>query len=159
MIIKDGSNVKGLNTAATIWCVSAIGLLTSIGMEWEAVIGTLLVVLSNVFLRRISLHLMDKVKANLKEKCIIKISCYSDIEMVVRSSISKYIEKNQLRLVSLEKEMTKNETKLKAIIITSRPEKIENLIKNISAEPEVTSISWEHSKYYDSDVEDGSIQE
>ena len=54
MIIKDGKSIWGLNTAATLWCVAAIGLLTSVGMIWEAVIGTCFVLLSNIVLRFIS---------------------------------------------------------------------------------------------------------
>ena len=31
VIFKDGANVRGLNTAATIWCSAAIGALTGLG--------------------------------------------------------------------------------------------------------------------------------
>ncbi len=157
MIIRNGNKIKGLNTAATLWCVASIGLLTSIGMIWEAVIGTSLVVFSNVFLRLVSIFIMDKVKKWYREKCIIQISCQSDIEIVIRSSFSNYVEKNGIRLIRLEKnEVSKNQIKLRAEVITSRVNVIENLVKNLSAEPGVTSISWKHTKIYQSDNEDDS---
>lgn len=155
VILRDGSKIKGLNTAATLWCVAAIGVLTASGMLKEAAIGTFLVLLSNIFLRIISLGIMEKVKKYQKEKCIIRISCEKEIEVVVRTSIAKAIEKNNLSLQSLEKnEITKGEVKLKAIIITTRPDMIEEIVKNVSAEPGVTSISWEHEKYLKTDNED-----
>lgn len=155
VILRDGSKIKGLNTAATLWCVAAIGVLTASGMLKEAAIGTFLVLLSNIFLRIISLGIMEKVKKYQKEKCIIRISCEKEIEVVVRTSIAKAIEKNNLSLQSLEKnEITKEEVKLKAIIITTRPDMIEEIVKNVSAEPGVTSISWEHEKYLKTDNED-----
>lgn len=155
VILRDGSKIKGLNTAATLWCVAAIGVLTASGMLKEAAIGTFLVLLSNIFLRIISLGIMEKVKKYQKEKCIIRISCEKEIEVVVRTSIAKAIEKNNLSLQSLEKnEITKEEVKLKAIIITTRPDLIEEIVKNVSAEPGVTSISWEHEKYLKTDNED-----
>ena len=40
VILREGSKVKGLNTAATLWCVAAIGVLTAGGLLVEASIGT-----------------------------------------------------------------------------------------------------------------------
>ena len=155
VILRDGSKIKGLNTAATLWCVAAIGVLTASGMLIEATIGTALVLISNVFLRILSLGIMDRVKKYQKEKCTIRISCEKSIEVVVRTSLAKYIEKNNLTLQSLERsEITKEEVKLKAIISTTRPDIIEEIVNNVSAEPGVTSISWEHEKDLKTDNED-----
>ena len=38
LILKDGFNVKGLNTAATIWCSAASGTLVGVGMFAESAI-------------------------------------------------------------------------------------------------------------------------
>ena len=60
-----------------------------------------------------------------------------------------------MSLQNLERnEITENEVKLKAIIITSRYETVEELVKNISAEPGVTSISFEHQKQIETDSAD-----
>lgn len=158
VIIHDGKDIKGLNTASTLWCVAAIGLLTSTGMLIEASIGTGFVLISNIFLRLISFFIMDRVKKYYRQKCTIDITCSKNIEMVVRNSFSEYVEKNGLRLLSMDKSNNSNDSvKLVAVVITSRVNKIDTLIKNISAEPEVSSISWDHSKYYVSDNEDDSL--
>ncbi|NMA50313.1 MAG: MgtC/SapB family protein [Mollicutes bacterium] len=54
IIIKQNDRIRGLNTAATLWCVSSIGVLCAYGFIKEAIIGTSLVLLSNVILRRVS---------------------------------------------------------------------------------------------------------
>lgn len=155
VILRDGNKVKGLNTAATLWCVSAIGVLTAAGMIIEAAIGTFFVLISNVLLRIISLSIMNKVKQYQKERCVIRVSCKKKIEVVIRTSIAKSIEKNSLFLEKLERsEITEDEVKLKAVIITSRSETVEDIVSNLSAEPGVTSISFEHHKYFQSDNED-----
>jgi putative Mg2+ transporter-C (MgtC) family protein len=41
-IIKEGFNVRGLTTAASIWVTAAIGILTGIGFYFAAVVGTVL---------------------------------------------------------------------------------------------------------------------
>lgn len=155
VILREGKRVKGLNTAATLWCVAAIGALTACGMVTEAAIGTLLVLISNVILRLLSLGIMNKVKQYQKEKCTIRISCDKKIEVIVRTSLSKSIENNGLFLESLERnEITEKEVKLKAIIITTRYEIVEDIVSNISAEPGVSSISFEHEKCYQNEEED-----
>src|SRR5699024_271953 len=53
VILSDGSKIKGLNTAATLWCVAAIGDLCASGLVIEATLGTLFVLLSNIILRLI----------------------------------------------------------------------------------------------------------
>jgi len=160
VILRDGSKIKGLNTAATLWCVAAIGVLSACGMLVEASIGTIFVLASNIFLRILSLGIMDHVKQYQRETCTVRISCKKDIEVVVRTSLAKAIERNNLSLKSLERnEITKSEVKLKAIIVTSRYELVEEVVKNVSAEPGVTSISFEHKKLIDTDSGDSDNDE
>ena len=42
VILRDGFNMRGLNTAATLWCSAAAGVLAASGHLAFAVIGTLL---------------------------------------------------------------------------------------------------------------------
>lgn len=155
VILRDGSKIKGLNTAATLWCVAAIGALCASGLVIEATIGTLFVLLSNIILRIISLFIMGKVNAAAKEKYTIRINCKKDKEANVRTNFAKIIDNNYLVLNSMERsEITEDEIKLKAIIITSTPSKVEMVINKISTDPGVVSITWEHEKVSKSDNED-----
>ena len=155
VILRDGSKIKGLNTAATLWCVAAIGTLCASGLVIEATIGTIFVLLSNVILRLFSLFIMGKVKASEKEKYIIRINCKKTKEEKVRTSFAKTIDDNDLVLSSLERsEITEEEVKLKAIMITSTPSKVEMVINKISTNPGVVSITWEHEKVSKTDNED-----
>lgn len=61
VILRDGLRVRGLNTAATIWCVAAIGTLTGFGKLGLAAAITLLVVLANTVF-----HLVEHNIAGLK---------------------------------------------------------------------------------------------
>ena len=53
IIAVDSNKIKGLNTAATIWCVAAIGVLTGLKLVFESSIGALAIVFINVFARRV----------------------------------------------------------------------------------------------------------
>ena len=47
VILHQGSSVKGLNTAATIWCSAALGCLAGFGMYWELAASTFLILIIN----------------------------------------------------------------------------------------------------------------
>jgi putative Mg2+ transporter-C (MgtC) family protein len=47
VILRDGLRVRGLNTAATVWCVAAIGGIAGMGRLPLAAGATVLVVLGN----------------------------------------------------------------------------------------------------------------
>ena len=53
IIFKDGDTVKGLTTAATVWCAAAIGCLIGFGMFAEAVLGTAAIMIVNIFFKHL----------------------------------------------------------------------------------------------------------
>lgn len=52
VILHRGANVKGLTTAATIWCSAALGSLAGFGFYWETAAATLLVILVNTVFKK-----------------------------------------------------------------------------------------------------------
>ena len=53
VIFREGANVHGLNSAATIWCSAAIGCIAASGYFAEALICTFLVTIVNTVLEPI----------------------------------------------------------------------------------------------------------
>jgi putative Mg2+ transporter-C (MgtC) family protein len=53
VIFKEGLNVRGLNTAATLWCSAAVGLLAGEGFALYALLAAVLVIGANTLLRPI----------------------------------------------------------------------------------------------------------
>ena len=51
VIVKDGTNIRGLNTAATLWCSGAVGAFTGSGLFAEAAALTATVLAGNTLLR------------------------------------------------------------------------------------------------------------
>ncbi|MCI6265227.1 MAG: MgtC/SapB family protein [Erysipelotrichaceae bacterium] len=52
-IMINDNKIRGLNTAATMWCVAAIGVLTGLKLIFEAVSGTIAIIFTNLFIRKI----------------------------------------------------------------------------------------------------------
>ena len=53
IIFKDGDSIKGLTTAATVWCAAAVGCLCGIGMFAEAVLGTAVILGVNILFKHL----------------------------------------------------------------------------------------------------------
>ena len=53
VILHEGPTIRGLNTAATLWCAAAAGALAGIGLRVEAAYAAIGVVLLNLGLRRL----------------------------------------------------------------------------------------------------------
>lgn len=70
VIIKDGFNIRGLTTAATLWCDAAVGVLCTAGLIYEAFVGTTLILFANIILR-----FLNK-KINLLRSSNCKMSRY-----------------------------------------------------------------------------------
>lgn len=60
VIFREGSNVHGLNSAATIWCSAAIGCIAASGYFIEALICTSLVTIVNTVLEPIDRWLRNR---------------------------------------------------------------------------------------------------
>jgi putative Mg2+ transporter-C (MgtC) family protein len=57
VILREGFSVRGLSTAATLWCAAAIGCTVGLGFIPEAAVGTLAILGINTLLRPIVKHL------------------------------------------------------------------------------------------------------
>jgi putative Mg2+ transporter-C (MgtC) family protein len=59
-IIRDGFNVRGLTTAASLWAVSCVGIAAGIGFYEGAVAATLLIFLTLITLKKMEVHITKK---------------------------------------------------------------------------------------------------
>ena len=73
VIMREGLNVRGLNTAATLWCSAAIGVLAGSGFLLEGAIGAVAILSANVLLRglgqlinRQGMHTATEVEQNYR---------------------------------------------------------------------------------------------
>jgi putative Mg2+ transporter-C (MgtC) family protein len=75
VILKDGFNIRGLNTAATLWCTAAVGTLAGLGRFDFAVLGALGVLSANLILRPIAHlvnpHLNKRENMRFSTECVV----------------------------------------------------------------------------------------
>jgi putative Mg2+ transporter-C (MgtC) family protein len=71
VIVKDGLSVTGLNTAASIWAASAIGVLVGVGFYAAAIMLALLCMLAMTWLQRIEERLPARARLDVTLACAV----------------------------------------------------------------------------------------
>ena len=61
IIFKEGTNIYGLTTAATIWCSSAVGCMAAAGLYLETLVGVAFIVFVNTLLKLFDNCLIDNM--------------------------------------------------------------------------------------------------
>lgn len=59
-ILREGVNIKGLTTAASLWAIAGMGLALGAGMYVQAGVGTLIIFLTLTLLNRVELWIAAK---------------------------------------------------------------------------------------------------
>ncbi|MDZ5605439.1 MgtC/SapB family protein [Pseudomonas sp. RP23018S] len=150
VIMRDGLNVRGLNTAATLWCTAAVGVLCSLGLLLEAALGSLVVLCANILLREVAQRLdrQDVVQASeVEQQFEVRVICRAEDEIQVRSLMLHSLSDPELRLQSLHSEdlLTSERLEVRAQLLggAQAPLQLERMVSRVSLEKGVTSVRWQ----------------
>lgn len=152
LIIRDGTNIRGLSTAATIWTTAAVGVLCTIENIWFSIIVASAIVVLHLVLHPLSDYVNKKTHYNKekgeKTECTYKISiiCTEETEIDIRSHLMKTIrDKNGVLLHNLESNETDDKNiKIRAYISTPKKNDdiIEGLLIHIGKDEGIISAGW-----------------
>jgi putative Mg2+ transporter-C (MgtC) family protein len=150
VIMREGTNVRGLNTAATLWCSAAVGVLSGLGHVLEAAIGAAAILGANVLLRSVShrINRQDLQRATEVEQVYrLSIVCRPDDEVLVRTLMLHMLNgMPHLIVQSLHSEDLPNgkqlEVRTDLISSPSNHLELEQIISRVSLEKGVSAARW-----------------
>jgi putative Mg2+ transporter-C (MgtC) family protein len=150
LLMKEGFNVRGLNTAATLWGAGAIGALAGSGFVTHAAIGTALVIITHLILRplgkKIDRRTLQDVSA--ERLYVLRIVCRSSSEQQIRTLFVQEILKESLLLQSIESEDIHGtdtvEVKAFILAVGQQDALMEKIVGMLSLNQAVTAASWKH---------------
>lgn len=151
VILREGANIRGLNTAATIWCTAAIGALTGSGFISKAFIGAIIVIFAHLFLTPLGDIINEtSLRDEPSQRCYLcTIICSREHECNLREKFLNYLEQHEsfeIRSMHSEKLAGANiEVKIKAnIVATGRQDRdLDYIISNLSLESMVIKATWQ----------------
>ena len=148
IIFREGFNVRGLNTAATLWCAAAVGMLAGAGEYLLALAVTGSVVFVNLALRPLS-RLLDRQPiqtTELSRNYLVEIVCRGAQKAHVRALMLQGLATSGLHLTALDSENIEDTDRVE---VTARvhgegiaPAALEQIVGRLSLEPAVTAARW-----------------
>ncbi|HJU17087.1 MAG TPA: MgtC/SapB family protein [Stellaceae bacterium] len=146
VIFREGASVRGLNTAATLWCSAAVGTLAGTGRWTEACYCAAGVAAINVCLRwvkaAISRHVPHPVDVETTYQ--VEIRCTPEDEAAIRALLLNQAFGSGLALKSLHSEKLDDGVRVSAELSTHQrvDQAVEDVVGRIGAEKGVVSARW-----------------
>lgn len=149
LILKEGLNVRGLNTAATIWCSAAVGSLAGLGELVSAALAALVILLTNVVMRPL-VYLINRqpvtTAVEMEIHYQIEIECRPRVETHLRNALLQESASGELLLKSLRREALADSPNVKLLAEISANGRndrlIERIASRVSLEQGVSAVTW-----------------
>jgi putative Mg2+ transporter-C (MgtC) family protein len=147
-IMKDGGSIRGLNTAATLWCSAAVGACAGSGEMLDAVFATLLLITINLALRPLSRFVDRRSLAATRNVGIYRLVVISsrEHEQAVSTVVLRALASQPLTLRELRTEETEesDEVLIQVVVESTSRDKIlvEKLAAELRVNANVSGVEW-----------------
>jgi putative Mg2+ transporter-C (MgtC) family protein len=148
IIFREGLQVTGLNTAATLWCSAAVGLLAGSGHPLHAALATFFVVLVNLTLRPLVriINRQPITQAETDSCYRVRVVCRNPEEAHIRALLLQSTGSGQLSLRRLDStdlaESGRVEVTAQLTSAVKSDAILEQVVGRLSLEPTVSAASW-----------------
>jgi putative Mg2+ transporter-C (MgtC) family protein len=149
VILRDGFNVRGLNTAATLWCSAAVGVLCASGHLAFAGIGTATVLATHLLgrpLGRLIDHDNSAEEAEDLRPYQLHIVCKTKSEAHIRTLIVQNTTGPEVVLAGIDTTRSEesNQTRLEVRLLLGdkAPAQLEQIVARLSLEPGIHTVHW-----------------
>jgi putative Mg2+ transporter-C (MgtC) family protein len=147
VILREGFNVRGLNTAATLWCSAAVGVLAASGHLAFTLIGTGVV---------IAIHLVGRPLGRLidhddtvgedegLQPYVVQVICRPKAEKYARAQIVQQATGGIVLSGIHTGPATEDEITLTAHLLMDghSPTRLENLVAQLSLQSGIRAVHW-----------------
>ena len=150
VILREGLNVKGMNTAATLWCSAAVATLAGAGFPLHALVGTAVVLGVHLGLRPVSrwVDSRQKTATDVETGYRIRVVCQDKSEGVIRNILLRHVNSHGnmtvQRISTDEGELGTDMVVVADIFSMQQQDRaVQEVMTRLNIEPSVKSVSWE----------------
>jgi putative Mg2+ transporter-C (MgtC) family protein len=149
IILREGVNVRGLNTAATLWCSAMVGTIAGAGYFAASLLAAAFVVGTNLLLRPLvrRVNRLSVISADAETHYTVEILVRAVEEAHVRSLLLHQLSQAGLGLRRLDSEDIKGNENVRVSAHAVAPNRndaaLEQIVGRLSLEPQVTGATWQ----------------
>jgi putative Mg2+ transporter-C (MgtC) family protein len=157
LIFREGLSVRGLNTAATLWCSAAIGVLAGAGFLLFATVATGFVVFVNLLLRPIVsfINRQPLSSTELEIGYVLSVTCRSPDEAHVRALLLQGLAGSGLGLRRLDSNDLEGTGRVVVTAFVTAHQRVdadvEKIVGRLSLEQTVSAARWQAEVELDSE--------
>jgi len=148
IILREGLNIRGLNTAATLWCSAGVGVLAGAGLYAASVMAAALVFGGNLGLRTIAFHI-SKLAARREGGAVrytITVTSEAGKDADVRRTMIDQLSRSACATRSLHVSSSGSGPQMESRVMLSLPARDDGAIEKIAAEVKrlatAPHVSW-----------------
>jgi putative Mg2+ transporter-C (MgtC) family protein len=147
VILKDGATIRGLNTAATLWCSAAVGAFAGAGLLGEAVSVTVFVLSGNTLLRPLVNWINRRPigQQGTEARYRVHATCARDDVTDVRDLMTEMLEARGYPIQDIETESESElQVELAAVLVRTEADaaELDALTDALERSPIVESATW-----------------
>ncbi|WP_204114370.1 MgtC/SapB family protein [Shimia biformata] len=147
IIFRHGFNVHGLNTAATLWCSAAVGLIAGAGAILFAALATGAVIFVNLGLRPLVKWLKKTTRAGvpLTQEFRVVLRCAAGDTSKVRKLALQTIAQAGVRVLGFDLTRDEEEAELEIILSVNdlASADIDKVLSPLMIDPRVDTVNWD----------------
>jgi putative Mg2+ transporter-C (MgtC) family protein len=149
VILREGVNVVGINTAATLWCSAMVGTFAGGGFWIPSVFAAGMVILTNLVLRPLvrSLNRRAITSSDVETHYTVEVTCRAAEEAHIRSLLLHGLSQAGLGLRRIESEdlpdISKVSVAAHAVAASRNDAALEQIVGRLSLEPFVSAATWQ----------------
>jgi putative Mg2+ transporter-C (MgtC) family protein len=149
LIFREGLSVRGLNTAATLWCSAAVGVIAGSGYPLYAAVATGFVVFVNLLLRPIVrfINRQPFMPTELEVGYVVSVTCRNPDEAHIRALLLQGLANSGLALRRLDSNDLEGTGRVAVTACVSASRRVDNdvekIVGRLSLEPTVSAARWQ----------------
>lgn len=149
VILREGVNVHGLNTAATLWCSAMVGTFAGGGMFAASMLAAGFIIVTNLFLRPLVRRLNIRIltATNVETQYRVEVTSRGAEEAHVRSVLLHALTQAGLGLRRIDSEDISDTSKVavtaQAVSANRNDAALEQIVGRLSLEPYVSAATWQ----------------
>jgi putative Mg2+ transporter-C (MgtC) family protein len=149
VILREGTNVHGLNTAATLWCSAMVGTFTGAGLLVPSVIAAGFVIGTNICLRPLLQRVNSRAPAptDTETHYSVALTCKNTEEAHLRSVLLHALAQSGLGLRRIDSADTADSSKVTVTAQAVAPKRadaaLEQIVGRLSLEPYISAANWQ----------------
>jgi putative Mg2+ transporter-C (MgtC) family protein len=152
VILREGLTVRGMATAATLWCTAAVGTLCGAGFAGHALVGTVTVLLVHVCLRPVAVWIdaHRQGATDVETGYRLRVVCNEKDQSIIRAILLRHVGSHpKMTMQGISTQDCEPPTQVAVVAdifaLERKDKELNDLVSRMSIEPSVSAVSWERA--------------